>query len=170
MRVLDLFEECLFSPCGVFLHSVSIYLCFRDHSTGNLSIDNFVPDSGFGEGDGWVSQSQCVHNHFSRLCNVRVFRLVAECDSEIVFLCPPSQDCFDVVVLGACYIDFIGDDVCGCLDSFPGSIPAESKGVDLPVLEGKPFGPGVDRGSGFGSLMCRLVFGQNVRVVCGIGG
>ena len=54
----------------------------------------------------------------------------------------------------------------GHLDPFPGSISAEAESVDLPVLEGGSLGSGVDRGSGFGGLMCRLVASQSVWVVC----
>ena len=57
VRVLDFLEESLFRPGGIFSHSVSIYFRFSDHSARNLSIDDFVPDGGFGEGDGWVARS-----------------------------------------------------------------------------------------------------------------
>ena len=164
--VLDLFEECLFRPGGVFSHSVSIYLRFSDHSAGNLSVDNFVPDGGFGKGDGWMSWCQCVHNCLGCFRNICVFRFIAESDSEIVLFCPSSQDCFDVVVLGACHIDFVRDDVRWCLDSFPRSVSAEAESVDLPVLEGRLLGSRIDRGRGFRSLVWGLVFGQYIRIVC----
>ena len=163
--VLDLFEECLFRPSGVFSHSISIDLGYRDHSAWNLSIDNFIPNSGFGEGDGWVSWCQSIQDGFGGFCDICVLGIVAESDSEVVFLCPSSQDCFDIVVLGAYYIDFVGDNMGGCLDSFPGSISTESESVDLPVLESRLLGSRIDGSSGFGGLMYRLVLGQNVWIV-----
>ena len=169
MGVLDLFEECLFGPSGVFSHSVSVNLCFSDHSAWNLSVNNFVPDGGFGEGDSWMSWCQCVHDCFGCFRDVCIFGVVTESDSEVVFLCPSGQDCFDVVVLGACHIDFVGDDVGRCLDSFPRGISAETEGVDLPVLEGGPLILRIDGGSGFRGLVHRLVFGQNVWIGCGEG-
>ena len=165
VRVLDLLEERLFRPCGVFSHSISIDLSFGDHSARDLSVDNFVPNSGFGEGDSWMSWCQSVHDCFGCFRNVCVFGFVAESDSKIVLFCPSSQNCFDVVILGTGHIDFVGDNMGRCLDSFPGSVSAETKCVDLPILEGRPFGSGVDWGGGFGSLVCGLVVSQDVWIV-----
>ena len=167
VRVLDFFEECLFRPGGVFSHGISIYFRLSDHSARNLSVDNFVPNGGFGEGDGRVTWCQDVHDCFGRFRDIRIFGVVAECDSEVILLCPSGQNRFDVIVLGTCDIDFVSDDVSGSLDPFPGSVSAESESVDLPVLESRSFGSGVDRGCGFGALMYRLVLCQNVWVVCG---
>ena len=166
MGILDFFEECLLRPSGIFSHSISVDFGFCDHSAWDLSVDNLVPNGRFGEGDGRVSWYQCVHDCLGRFRNIRIFGLVAEGDSKVVLFCPSSQDCFDVIVLGTCYIDLVRDNVCGCLDSFPGSIPAESESVNLPVLECRPLGSGVDRSRGFGGLMRRLVVCQNVWVVC----
>ena len=117
-----------------------------------------------------MSRCQYIHNCLGCFGDVCVSRAITESDSEVVLLRPSSQDRFDVVILGAGHIDFVSDDVCGHLDTFPRSVPAESKGVDLSVLEGRSLGSGVGRGSGYGGSMYRLVFGQNVRVVCGVRG
>ena len=167
MGILDFFEECLLRPSGVFSHGISVYFCFSDHSAWNLSVDDFVPNGGFREGDGRVSWCKGIHNCLGRFGDVSIFRVVAESDGEIVFLGPSCQDCLDVVVLGACYIDLVSDNVGGCLDPFPGSISAETEGIDLPVLECRPFGSGIDRSGGFGGLVSGLVVGQNVWVVRG---
>ena len=86
-------------------------------------------------------------------------------NGEVVFLSPSGENCLDVVVLRAGYIDFVCDDVGGCLDSFPRGISAEAESVDLPVLECRSLSSGVDRSGGFGSLVNRLVVSQNVWVV-----
>ena len=163
--VLDFLEERLFRPCGIFSHSISIDFGLGDHSARNLSVNDFVPNGGFGEGDIRVSWCQNVHDCFGCLRNVSVFRLIAERDSKIILFSPSSQDCFDVIVLGTGHIDFVSDNVGGCLDSFPRSVSAEAEGVDLPILEGRSLGSGVDRGSGFRGLVYRLVVSQNVWVV-----
>ena len=147
--VLDFFQELFFGPELAHVHSVTVEFFVRDRPAWNLSVDQFVPDCRFGERNMRISLGKEVDNGLSCVFDVFVFGLVCECNRKVILFGPSSQDSFDLVHLLASYIDLVNNDMCWGLYAFPWSIPAEAKGVNLPVLESRSFGLGVDWSSGF---------------------
>ena len=96
-----------------------------------------------------ISLGKEVDDSLGGVFDVFVFGLACESNRKIVFLGPSSQDSFDLVHFLASYVDLVNNDVRWGLYAFPWGVPAEAKSIDLPMLEGRSFGLGVDWNGGF---------------------
>ena len=146
--VFDFFQELFFGPELAHVHSVAVEFFVRDRPAWDLSIDQFVPNCRFGKRNMRIPLGKEIDDSFGCVFDVFVFGLICESNRKVVLLGPSSQNGFDLVHLLASYIDLVNNDVCWGLYAFPWGVPAEAKGVDLPMLEGRSFGFGVDWSSG----------------------
>ena len=95
-----------------------------------------------------ISLGEEIDDSLGRILDVLVFGFVCESNRKIVLFGPSSQDGLDLVHLLAGYVDLVDDDVGWGLYAFPWGVPAEAKGVDLSMLEGRSLGFRVDWSSG----------------------
>ena len=95
-----------------------------------------------------VTLCEDIDDGLGRVFNIFVFGFVCECDHKVILFGPPGKDSFDLIHLFTGYVDFVDNDVCWGLYAFPWGFPTEAESVDLPMLECRSFGFGVDWGSG----------------------
>ena len=149
VRIFDLFQELVLGPQLAHVHGITIELFVSDCSTWDLSVDQFVPNHWFGKGDVGISLCKDIDDGFSRVFNIFVLGFVCECDRKIVLFGPSGKDSFDLIHLLTGYVDLVDNDVCWGLYAFPWGFPTEAEGVDLPMLERRSFGLGIDWSRGF---------------------
>ena len=80
--------------------------------------------------------------------DVLVRGVIPESDGEVLCFSPFGENGSDFVVFLACNVDFVYDNVRGCLNSLVWRVLGEAECVDLLVLERRLFSAWVDRRDG----------------------
>ena len=145
----DFLQECFLGPKLTQVHSIAVEFFVGDCPAWNLSVYKFVPYCRFGKRNMGVTLSEDIDDGLGCVFNIFVFGFVCESDREVILFSPSGEDSFDFVHLLTGYVDFVDNNVCWGLYAFPWGIPTEAEGVDLPVLECRSFGCGIDWSSGF---------------------